>query len=41
MMAIAKRPRQRMYWLQHTWIPAIAYTMSVKRFVKIKKVYTL
>ena len=37
MMAIVKLPRQRMYWLQHTWIPTIAYTMSVKQFVKIKK----
>ena len=37
MMAIVKLPRQRMYWSQHTRIPPIADTISVKRFEKIKK----
>lgn len=37
MMAIVKLPRQRMYWSQHTRIPAIADIMSVKRTEKIKK----
>ena len=37
MMAFVKLPRQQMYWSQHTQILALANTMFVKRFEKIKK----
>ena len=39
MMGIVKLPRYRMYWSTETRIGAIANTMSVNRFEKLKRFF--